>query len=202
MTHNQNTQPIQCHYTVSKEYINSVSKDTHVESTHFPIYLQIKDNYFEVQLENDLYLPVSHYEFITKAQPLENMHQQKQLQFINDYSIPENYPLIQHTDVTLNTDITEPFIQSNHDVNYAELINSIKFSFPAMDDFIPKSPLLYNYFYEEQSEINDTLLYQTQQDPVLRKLLLWKHYKNFPQPLHSLYEQIKDYYIIIDVFKN
>ena len=31
-----------------------------------------------------------------------------------------------------------------------------------MDDFIPKSRTLYNYFYEEQSEINDTLLYQTQ----------------------------------------
>ena len=56
---------------------NSVSTDTHVESPHFPIYLQIKDNYFKVQLENDLYLPVSHNEFETKDQPLENMHQQK-----------------------------------------------------------------------------------------------------------------------------
>ena len=116
------------------------------------------------------------------------MHQQKQLQFKNNYSIPENYPIIQHTDVTLNTNKTGPFIQSNHDANYAELINSIEFSLPAMDDFIPKSPLLYNYFYREQTEINDTLLYQTQQqDPVLRNLLLWKHYKNFPQPFHSLY---------------
>ena len=59
MTHNPNPQPIQCHYAVSKEYINSISTDTHVESSHFPIYLQIKDNYFKVQLENDLYLPVS-----------------------------------------------------------------------------------------------------------------------------------------------
>ena len=49
MTHNQNTQPIQCHYAVSKKYINSISTDTHVESPHFPIYLQIKDNYFKVQ---------------------------------------------------------------------------------------------------------------------------------------------------------
>ena len=77
MTHNQNTQPIQCHYAVSKEYINLVSTDIHVEPPHFPIYLQIKDNYFKVKLENDLYLPVSHYEFKTKAQPLENMHHQK-----------------------------------------------------------------------------------------------------------------------------
>ena len=70
MTHNQNTQAIRCHYALSKEYINSVSTDTHVESPHIPIYLQIKDNYFRVQLENDLYLPVSHYEFETKAKPL------------------------------------------------------------------------------------------------------------------------------------
>ena len=63
MTHNQNTQPIQGHYAASKEHINSISTDTHVESPHFPIYLQIKDNYFNVQLENDLYLPVSHTEF-------------------------------------------------------------------------------------------------------------------------------------------
>ena len=77
MTHSQNTQPIHCHYAVSKKYINSVSTDAHVESLHFPIYLQIKDNYFKVQLENDLYLPVSHTEFKTKAQPLENIHKQK-----------------------------------------------------------------------------------------------------------------------------
>ena len=32
MTHNQKTQPIQCHYAVSKEYINTISTDTHVES--------------------------------------------------------------------------------------------------------------------------------------------------------------------------
>ena len=44
MTHNQNTQPIQCLYAVSKEYINSVSTDTHGDSPHFPVYLQIKDN--------------------------------------------------------------------------------------------------------------------------------------------------------------
>ena len=37
LTHNQNTQPIQCHYAVSKKYINSVSTDTHVESPHIPI---------------------------------------------------------------------------------------------------------------------------------------------------------------------
>ena len=60
MTHNENTQTIQCHYAVSKEYINSVSTEYNVESQHFPIYLQIKENYFKVQLENDLYLPVSH----------------------------------------------------------------------------------------------------------------------------------------------
>ena len=59
VTHNQNTQPIQCHYAASKEYINSISTDTHVESPHFPIYLQVKDNYSKVQIENDLY-PQSH----------------------------------------------------------------------------------------------------------------------------------------------
>ena len=80
-THKQNTQPIQCHYALSKEFINSISTETHVESPHFPIYLQIKENYFKVQLENDLYLPVSHFEFRTRAQPLENTHQQKLQQF-------------------------------------------------------------------------------------------------------------------------
>ena len=77
-----------------------------------------------------------------------------------------------HTDVTFNTKKTEPFTLFNHDANYAELINSIKLSLPAMDDFIPKSLSLYNYFYGEQIEINDTLLYETQQqDPVLKQLL-------------------------------
>ena len=81
---------------------------------------------------------------------------------------------------------TEPFRQSNHDANYAELINSFKFSLPEMDNFIPKSPTIHNYFYEEQTEIDDTLLYKPQQqDPVLRQLLFLKQYKNFP-PTPSL----------------
>ena len=88
---------------------------------------------------------------------------------------------------------TEPLTQSNNDTNYAELINSMKFSLPAMDDFLPKSPIIYNYFYEAQTEIDDKLLYDTQQqDPVIRQLLFWKKYKNLPQPLHSPSEQIKD----------
>ena len=142
MTHKQNTQPIQCHYAVSKEYINLVSTDTHVESPHFPIYLQIKHKYFKVQLANGLYLPVSYYEFKTKAQLLENMHQQIQQQIKSNNSLPEIYPIIQHTDVTLNTNKTETLTQFNHDANYAELKDSITFSLPATDDFIQKSPTL------------------------------------------------------------
>ena len=76
ITHNQNTHPIQCHYAVSKKKINPISSNSHVESPHFPIYLQIKDIFFKVQLENDLYLPVSYHEFQTKAKPLDNIHQQ------------------------------------------------------------------------------------------------------------------------------
>ena len=163
-----------------------MSTDTHVESPHSPIYLQIKDNNFKLQLEKDLYLPVLSYEFKTKAQPLENIHQQKLKQFKNNSSLPENYPIIQNTDVTLNTNKTKHFIRHNHDANYVELINSTKFSLPAMDDFIPESPKLYNYFYEDQTDIKDTLLYETQQQvPVLRQLLHWKQYKNFP-PIPSL----------------
>ena len=77
MKHIQYTKPIQCHYAVSKEYVNSISADADVESQRFPIYLKFEDNYFKVQLENDLYLPVSHYKFQTKAQPLDYIQQQK-----------------------------------------------------------------------------------------------------------------------------
>ena len=50
-----------------------------------------------------------------------------------------------------------------------------------MDDFILKSPELCNLFYSEQTELNDTFLYEAQQqDPVLRQLLLWKRYKKHP----------------------
>ena len=74
MTHNQQLQPIQCHYAVSKEYINTVTADTAVETTHFPIYLQIKENNFQLQLENNLYLPVSYHEYKTNAQTVEHVH--------------------------------------------------------------------------------------------------------------------------------
>ena len=50
-----------------------------------------------------------------------------------------------------------------------------------MDDYIPKSQKLYIQFSSEQTELNDTLLYETQQqDPVFRQLLLWKRSKNYP----------------------
>ena len=84
-------------------------------------------------------------------------------------------------DVTIKENITEHFIQSTQDANFSELLNTIKFSLPAMDEFIPKSPELYNYFYSVQTELNGTLLYEAQQqDPVIRQLLLWKRYKNHP----------------------
>ena len=91
--------------------------------------------------------------------------------------------MIQNTDVTLNTNKTEHFTQFNHDANYAKLKKFIKFSLPAMNDFIPKSPILYNYFYEEQTEINDMRLYETQQRPSSQTILtLETLQKNFPTP--------------------
>ena len=50
-----------------------------------------------------------------------------------------------------------------------------------MDDFLPKSPTIYNYFHNERTELIDTLLYEArQQDPVIRQLFLLKRYKNYP----------------------
>ena len=70
MTHNQQTQPIQCHDAVSEEYIKKVTTDTTVESTHFPISLQIKDKCFKVQSENKLYLLINHITIIKQRQSL------------------------------------------------------------------------------------------------------------------------------------
>ena len=103
---------------------------------------------------------------------MESIHQQKLQHFKNNHSSPEKYPIIQHTDATLNTNKTEHFIQTNNDANYAELKNSIKISLPEMADFKPKSPTIYNYFYEEQTETDDKILYDTQQqDTVLKQFL-------------------------------
>ena len=122
MTHDLNTQPIQCNYAVSKTYINSISTQTYVKSPHFPIYLQIKDNYFKVQLEIDLYLLILYHDFHTKAQPLEQIHQHKIQKLTNNNFLSETYPIIQHADVTLNTNKTEPYTSLNQDKNYEELI--------------------------------------------------------------------------------
>ena len=43
-TYNQQTQSIQCHNAISKEYFNTITTDATVESAHFPIYLQNRDN--------------------------------------------------------------------------------------------------------------------------------------------------------------
>ena len=97
-------------YCIKKKYFNTTTTDTAVKSKHFPIYLKIKDNYFKVQLENDLDLPVSYHEFKTKAKPIEQTQQNK-TKHINENQLPlEFYPIVQHTDVTLKTNKTETFI--------------------------------------------------------------------------------------------
>ena len=176
MTHNQHTQPLQCHYTVSKEYINAIVTDTNEKTPHFPIYLQINDNYFKVKLENDLYLPVLFHGFKTKAQPIKHRQQNKTKHFKQNELSSETYPSVQHTGVTLNTNKTQPFIHPPQNEIYVELINTNKFSLPALDDFVPKYPEVFNYFYNEQ-----TLLYETQQqDTAFRQLEFWKKHKNYP----------------------
>ena len=94
-----------------------------------------------------------YHEFQTKAQTFEQKQQNKAQQIQHNHSLVETYPIIQHTDVRLNTCKTEPFTNSTRDTNYAEFKKTIKFSHPVMDDFIPKSPEIYNYFYIEQTEI-------------------------------------------------
>ena len=114
MTHNQHTQPIQCHYAVSKEYTNTTIPNTTIESPLFPIQLQIKDNYIKVQLEYDLYLSVSYREFKTKAQTLQQLQQNKTQQFQHNHLWLETYPIVQSTDVTLNTNKTSPTTEILH----------------------------------------------------------------------------------------
>ena len=53
---------------------------------------------------------------------------------------------------------TEPFTTDTQNANYAELTKGIQLRLPAIDDFIPKSPEIYNYFYEGQTEIVEQLL--------------------------------------------
>ena len=144
--------PILCHYTISKEYFNSVTTNSTVESTHFAIYLRINDNYFKVQLENNIYLPDSYTEDSTEMQPLERIHNQRAKQTQQNQNFTETYPIVQHTDATLNTIKTDPFTTASQNLNYAELIKSIKFSFPVTDDFIPKPPEIYNYFHTQKTE--------------------------------------------------
>ena len=108
--------------------------------------------------------------------------QQNEIKHLNHNQLPlEFYPIEQHTDVTLNTNKTESLTQPLWNADYGELKNIIKFSLPALDDFVSKSPEIYNYVYNEQTEKNDTLLYETQQqDPVIRQLFLRKKYKKYP----------------------
>ena len=76
---------------------------------------------------------------------------------------------------------SQPFTLNTQNANYEELINSIKFLLPAMDDYIAKTQELYNYFYEKEIEITESFSYETQQqDPVLQLIFLWKQNKKSP----------------------
>ena len=96
-------------------------------------------------------------------------------------TLKETYPIVQHTDVILNTNKKETLTFEPQNANYAELINIIKCLLPAMDNFIPKSPEIYKHFYYQKIEINDTFQQETQkQDSGLRQQILWKQYTNLP----------------------
>ena len=99
---------MQCQYAVSKEDMNSVSTDTHVESADFPVYLKIQDNYFNLQLENNLCLPVSYYKVQTKAQSLENIHQQNSPTSILFWNTQMSHSILKKTDF---------YTQINYDTN-------------------------------------------------------------------------------------
>ena len=81
MTHNQQTPPMQCHYATCKEFTTNIFTETTVESHKFSRYKQTNDNYFKVRLENNIYVPVSHAEYLTKAQSLEHIQNQRIKQF-------------------------------------------------------------------------------------------------------------------------
>ena len=131
-THKQQTPPIQCHYAISKKYITNISTETTEESQNYSIYLQtnIPTNiFFKVELKNNIYLPVSHAEFSTKSQPLEHIQNQRTKYIQQKKFQIETCPIVHHTDVALSIR-----------TDYTELIINIKFSCPAMEDFISKSP--------------------------------------------------------------
>ena len=111
----------------------------------------------------------------TKAQIFEHIqyHRTQHLKQIQLHL--EDCPIVQSTDVKLNMNKTEPITTDTQNSNYVELINSTKFSLPATYDFILKSPKLYNYFRDEQTEITETFLHETQQhEAFLRQFYLWK----------------------------
>ena len=128
---------------MSKEHINTVNTDTTLEIT-------LKYN------SNNLYVPVSVNEYKTKSQPLEHIHHHRNRQFCEINHL-EMYTIVQHR---CHTNKTEPFTLDSQKANYAELLNSIKFSLAAMDDIIPKSPETYNYFFYEQTELTNKFLHK------------------------------------------
>ena len=92
VTHNQQTPPMLCHYSNSEEYITNIFTETTLGSYNFSIYLQTNDIYFKVQLENNIYIPVSHAECSTKAQPLEQIQNQRIKQFQQNNFHVEHVP--------------------------------------------------------------------------------------------------------------
>ena len=58
---------------------------------------------------------------------------------------------------------TKSFTLDAQNRKYAKLKSDVKFALPAMDDLLPKSTETYKNFYDEQTEITSTFLYETQQ---------------------------------------
>ena len=71
MTQNQQNPPTQCHYALSKEYINNSCRSDYRIIAYF-IYLRTKKTILKYSWS---YLPVSHTEYIPKAQQLELQNQ-------------------------------------------------------------------------------------------------------------------------------
>ena len=98
----------------------------------------------------------------------------------------ETYPIVQHTDVTLNKNKTEAITLNTQNANYAELI-------------ITKNIHLFLWQTKEIAII--FLDWTQQQHPVLRQLLLWKQFRKRSTNPTLTFSAKKDFYTTIDVSK-
>ena len=145
---------LECKYSICNN-----TNDENSDITHYPVLANIHNNYFEVNIDENLYHPISFEKYNTESKTnLIPKHKPKTKNW--------KLPTVEQDDLIIEKNQKGPYTPHNDD-DYLRLINNVKEN---KKKTLRKCKNI-RYFLGRKNKITETLIKETQKlDPVLHKV--------------------------------